>query len=180
VIDDAALLARIRLRAHEENPDLPAPASAATIRRAEAAAGLRLHPLLAAAYREIADGGFGPDYQLMPLLSGGRSKAETVIGGYRARRVKQAGSNWAWPEGVLPILHWGCAMYACVDCRSQAGTVLLFEPNIDDPDRAWYVDTASLAEWFAHHLDGTGWWVRAAAGEDPWDLMPWPQARSRA
>jgi hypothetical protein len=81
---------------------------------------------------------------------------------------------------VLPILHWGCAMYACVDCRSEAGTVLLFEPNVDDPDRAWYVDSASLAEWFGRHLDGTGWWVMTATGEEPFNLVPWPHAKSRA
>jgi hypothetical protein len=68
VIDEAALLARIAHQAHEDNPDLPAPVNAATIARAEAAAGFPLHPLLAAVYREVADGGFGPDYRLMPLM----------------------------------------------------------------------------------------------------------------
>lgn len=36
-------------------------------------------------------------------------------------------------------------MYACVDCRSVDGTVLLFEPNPGDLDEAWYVDSSSLA-----------------------------------
>ncbi|MFD0260410.1 helix-turn-helix transcriptional regulator [Kitasatospora indigofera] len=25
--------------------------------------------------------------------------------------------RWSWPEGVVPVLDWGCAMSACVDSR---------------------------------------------------------------
>ncbi len=34
-----------------------------------------------------------------------------------------------WPRGVLPILDWGCAMYAAVDCLQPHAPILLFEPN---------------------------------------------------
>jgi hypothetical protein len=54
--------------------------------------------------------------------------------------------------------------------------VLLFEPNPGDPDLAWYVDSPSLAEWFAHYVDDTGWRVKAEAGEDVPDFAPWPYA----
>src|SRR5512142_422220 len=137
------LIAHLAARADAEHPDRPAPVDSATVRAAEAALGFPLHPLLAAAYRNIGDGGFGPEYQLMPLL--GESGSQTAVGEYLKARSTGAGTEWAWPEAVLPILTWGCGMYACVDCRTPEGTVLLFEPNPGVPDLAWYVDSPSLA-----------------------------------
>lgn len=46
-------------------------------------------------------------------------------------------------------------MYAAVDCRSAAGTVLLFE------------------------IEETGWWVRAEAGEDFEEMPVWPDWETR-
>jgi hypothetical protein len=42
-------------------------------------------------------------------------------------------------------------MYAGVDCRSEDGTVLLFEPNPGDPHAAWSIDTPSLAAWLENY-----------------------------
>ncbi|GIG85169.1 SMI1/KNR4 family protein [Plantactinospora endophytica] len=181
--DHAATLAAIAARARRDDPDLPvvddlpAPLSQAAIERAEERLGFRLHPLLAALYRDFANGGFGPEYQLLSLTDGPTS--EQAVDCYLKARAEGAGTEWAWPEGVLPILTWGCGMYACVDCRSDAGTVLLFEPNPGDPDEAWFVDTPSLAEWLEHYVDDTGWWVKAENGED-FEMAPWKEARRRA
>lgn len=86
--------------------------------------------------------------------------------------------------GVLPILDWGCAMYAAVDCRSETATVLLFEPNAmtDDGAAAWFVDAGSLAEWLETWLAGTGWYREDAyenTDEEPEDMPPWELAASR-
>lgn len=70
-------------------------------------------------------------------------------------------------------------MFACVDCRSADGTVLLFEPNPGDPELAWWVDSPTLAAWFEHYVEDTGWWVKAEAGEDYDELPQWTQWRSR-
>ena len=70
-------------------------------------------------------------------------------------------------------------MYACVDCRTDQGTVLLFEPNPGDPDAAWYVDAPSLEAWFDGYVHGTGWWDKLETGEEP-DMPPWPYAKERA
>lgn len=78
--------------------------------------------------------------------------------------------DWPWPEGVLPISHWGCAMYACVDCRTPQATVLLFEPNAGDVDHAWYVDAPSLADWLRTWTEGTGWYEETSEGPEP---TPW-------
>ena len=167
------LITAVAVRAAADRARLTSPLDQAAIEAAQARLGFVLHPLLAAVYREVADGGFGPDYSLLSL--DGEPSTETVVGAYLARRSAARAGGWGWPEGVLPILHWGCGMYACVDCRSDLGTVLLFEPNPGDPDQAWFVDAPSLAGWFTHYVQDTGWWIVAEQGGDTEDLPPWPE-----
>ncbi|TYB96370.1 SMI1/KNR4 family protein [Micromonospora sp. WP24] len=182
--DYTDLLTRIAARAREDEPltpiatGLPAPLPQEKVTDAEERLGFQLHPLLAAIYRDFANGGFGPDYQLLSLTEGPTS--EQAVDLYLEARSSSANTEWAWPEGVLPILDWGCGMYACVDCRSEQGTVLLFEPNPGDPDAAWWIDSRSLSTWLEHYVNDTGWWVKAAEGEDFDELPPWPDAKERA
>lgn len=182
--DYSSLVRRIAARCRDDDPmmpladGLPAPLPPNKIDLAEQQLGFRLHPLLAAVYGTVANGGFGPDYQLLSLIEGPTS--EQAVDRYLDARNSNAGTVWAWPEGVLPILTWGCGMYACVDCRNDRGTVLLFEPNPGDPDVAWYVDSDSLDEWFEHYINDTGWWNKAEEGDDPEDMLLWTDARARA
>ena len=105
---------------------LHTPLDADRVGQAEAQLGLALPPLLTCLYYEVADGGFGPDYRLLPLLGPGAS----AVNEYEKRREASVGSEHQQrPEGVVPIPTWGCAMYAGVDCLSQDGQVLLFDPN---------------------------------------------------
>ncbi|MGW7043178.1 SMI1/KNR4 family protein [Streptomyces avermitilis] len=152
-------------------PVLPEPVDTAALARAEAALGFPLPPLLAALYLRIGDGGFGPEYGLLPLLDSPPSGEPAVVPQYLANRESgRKDPDWPWPEGILPISHWGCGMYACVDCRTPQGTVLLFEPNADDAHHAWYVDAPGLAQWLRTWLDGTGWYDES---NDDMDLAPW-------
>ncbi|WP_412543775.1 SMI1/KNR4 family protein [Longispora sp. K20-0274] len=170
--DTAELVARLARRAEEDGDPVRPPLDPAELARAEEALGFALHPLLAAVYTRVGDGGFGPECHLLNLT--GRFSA---VDNYLGQRRELAGTDWAWPEGVLPVLDWGCGMFACVDCRSDEGTVLLFEPNPGDPDTAWFVDAPSLAGWFTRHLENTGWW---GDEDEPVDMPLWPDARSRA
>ena len=172
--DHTDLVARIAALADEEDPHRPAPLTADEIRRAEDALGFALPPLLATVYREVGDGGCGPGCALLPLV--GESGSQTALGQYLNNRTRSAGSAWAWPEGILPVLDWGCGMFACLDCRSQAGPVLLFEPNPDDPDLAWYIDSPDLTTWLERCVNGTGWWDQAENGEE-FDLRLWTRTR---
>ncbi|WP_431315794.1 SMI1/KNR4 family protein [Streptomyces murinus] len=142
--------------------------------------GFALHPLLRRLYREVADGGFGPDYRLLPLLGPGPS----VVGEYLARReASVAVEHPEWPAGVVPILTWGCAMYAGVDCLSAEGQVLLFEPNPYSGGswaECWFLDSAGLAVWLETWLAGTGWFEEDAPDRDGVvEPRPWDQAVSR-
>ncbi|WP_234362148.1 MULTISPECIES: SMI1/KNR4 family protein [Streptomyces] len=177
-IDD--LVQRVATRAASDSKDLPAPVDDARIAEAERQLGFALHPLLARLYGEVADGGFGPDYRLLPLLGPGSS----VVGEYLTRREASVGvEHPEWPEGVVPILTWGCGMYAGVDCLGEDGQVLLFEPNPYSGgswDECWFLDSASLAAWLETWLAGTGWFEEDAVdGGDVVEPQPWEQAAGR-
>ncbi|MFF3414290.1 SMI1/KNR4 family protein [Streptomyces sp. NPDC002698] len=170
------LLARVATEARNTRPwgwpSLPAPVGPAEVARAEAVLGFPLPALLASLYLRIGDGGFGPEYGLLPLLDGPPSGEPAAVPQYLASRESgRKDPDWPWPEGVLPISHWGCGMYACVDCQSPDGTVLLFEPNADRADHAWYVDAPDLATWLLAWLEGTGWYEESS---DDADLPLWP------
>jgi len=76
MVDYTSLLGRIATRYQDDEPmaaladGLPAPLPATAIERAEQRLGFQLHPLLAAVYGELANGGFGPDCQLFSLTDG--------------------------------------------------------------------------------------------------------------
>lgn len=175
--DTEQLLARVTAEARATRPwgwdSLPAPLDAAALAQAEAALGFRLPPLLAALYTRVGDGGFGPEYGLLPLLEGKSSGGEpAAVEKYLGMRD----SAQDWPSGVLPISHWGCAMYACVDCLADPAQVLLYEPNGGDPRHMWFVDSPSLESWLTAWLDGTGWYEE---DNDGMDLPSWHDDHAR-
>src|SRR6266404_724628 len=34
-----------------------------------------------------------------------------------------------WPERLVPICNWGCAVYSCVDCSTSEYLMTVFDPN---------------------------------------------------
>ncbi len=70
--ENAQLLERVAAKAAAVRPwgrpSLPEPVDASTVAQAEAALGFPLPALLADLYLRIGDGGFGPEYGLLPLL----------------------------------------------------------------------------------------------------------------
>ncbi|MGW9447663.1 SMI1/KNR4 family protein [Streptomyces sp. NPDC055632] len=175
------LINRVSARATASKRHRP-PLTADTLATAEERLGFPLHPLLAALYRRAGDGGFGPEYTLFPLLRTTDAEEDTVVDGY-LDRVPPADADtwWSWPKGVVPILDWGCAMIAAVDCLSEDGTVLLFEPNAmtgQDLTGAWFIDACSLAEWLETWLARSGWYEEDKVDEE-FDMALWPDAASR-
>ncbi|MFD0904822.1 SMI1/KNR4 family protein [Actinomadura sediminis] len=173
-IDD--LIARVAARARAECPTLPPPVGDPDVNAAEDALGFHLPPLLARLYRDVANGGFGPDYQLFPLVGEG----PTAVDVYREERAHAGGTGW--PAGVLPILHWGCGMYAAVDCTTASSTVLLFEPNVYQGDwaDAWFLDAETLDGWLEGWLSGNAWYEEENLGNtEPPEPRPWTDARER-
>ncbi|WP_051942713.1 SMI1/KNR4 family protein [Streptacidiphilus rugosus] len=170
VEDFSGLIARVRERAQRERGGLPAPVGAREVATAERELGFALPPLLARLYQEVANGGFGPEYFLFPLIGEGRTA------------VAEYGPCEYWPQGLLPLLDWGCGMSAAVDCLDPVAPVLLFEPNAgpDDWAEAWFTDSPSLAQWLQSWLDGTGWWEEEVMlSADAPEPQPWSDAARR-
>ncbi|MGW6538546.1 SMI1/KNR4 family protein [Streptomyces sp. NPDC055051] len=180
MIDVNELVARVAALPRAVPGPPPPAVSPEDVAAAEGALGFRLPPLLARLYQDVGNGGFGPAYHFLPLTGEGR----TVLGEYAAERAASARAAVPyWPEGVLPVLDWGCGMYAAVDCRDESGTVLLFEPNVleDDAADAWFLDAPGLATWLETWLAGTGWY-REDEQEDDRAVrqpVPWEEAAAR-
>jgi hypothetical protein len=110
-------------------------------------------------YGRVANGGFGPGYGITGLVGGFLPGLKTdVVEEYLLRRE---GDEWAdvpeWPEGLLPICHWGCAIYSCVDCAEPSTRIVRFDPNPVDDDWsiAWGDEYDTLEDWLIAWLDGT-------------------------
>ncbi|MFH9350412.1 SMI1/KNR4 family protein [Kitasatospora sp. NPDC017646] len=173
--DLSALVLRVRERAVQQAEALPACVTDQDIAVAERELGFALPALLNRLYRQVANGGFGPEYTLLPLIGAGR----TAVSEYGP--LRSAASEY-WPQGVLPILDWGCGMYAALDCLDPAAPVLLFEPNAGPEDwaDAWFLDSPSLAQWLGSWLEGTGWWEEEVMmAEDAQEPVPWSDASQR-
>ena len=142
-------------------------ASESDIARIEARLALRVPTVLRSVYAGVGNGGFGPGYGLMGLPGGFTDdRGNSAVKLYELFRQRSPDdATWQWPAGVLPICHWGCAIYSCIDCSTDEGRVLIWDPNVWD--RATPVETGirlghpSVAEWF-------GAW---AAGMNIWNQM---------
>jgi hypothetical protein len=128
--------------------------------------GFTLPPLLKLLYAEIGNGGFGPGYGLIGLTNGvPNDQGMTATASYESFRVSTPDEpNWAWPNGLLPICHWGCAILSCVDCTDPDFRMRIFDPNVhsgDDWADAFFEESVSFDSWIA------AW----ASGIDLWTLM---------
>ena len=124
--------------------------SAAEIAAAERELGFSLPQTLAAAYQHVGDGGFGPGYGILGITSDGQKSDEgdTAVELYQVfHGVDPEDPNWNWPTGRLPLCHWGCAIYSCVDCTKPLHPVLFFDPNGHEESSSW-------TSAFIPHRDG--------------------------
>src|SRR5262249_54873414 len=123
-------------------------------------------PLLKRVYTEIGNGGFGPGYGLIGLTNGvPGDTGETGPAIYEQFRNPHAGDpRWSWPEALLPICHWGCAILCCVDCGDGNFRMRIFDPNAHETDE--WTDS-----FFEEAADFGAWIKDWASGVDLWDLM---------
>ncbi|WP_406210138.1 SMI1/KNR4 family protein [Kitasatospora sp. NBC_01560] len=183
--NDDTLIGQVATRAAGEARPLAPTAGPEDVAGAERQLGFALPTLLGRLYTEVANGGFGPEYYLFPLTGEGRTAVSAYREEYGTDRDGADGADGAsphWPRGVLPIMDWGCGMYAAVDCLHPDAPVLLFEPNAgpDDWADAWFQDTPSLTAWLRVWLAGTGWWEEEALHEDDAvEPQPWADAARR-
>ena len=131
---------------------LPPPASPEDVSEIEALVGASLPGLLRDLYAE-ANGGFGPGYGLLGLRGGFADDLRRT-----AVDIVTDAKNGMWPgipNGLVPLCHWGCAIYSFVHCPS--GQVYGWDPNPVEPDRdvPFFAQDYHLEAWVTSWLDGT-------------------------
>lgn len=153
----ASLVERLRAKAREAGA--PGPVGLDAVRAAERELGFALPPLLRTVYSEISDGGFGPgqEVRLPGYTAAVLYRLDRAVAVYREERAPADPQDdpygMLWPEGVLPLLYWGCSGYAAVDCRDPDGPVLMFEED-GAAGHAWTIDAVDLTAWWRRWLDG--------------------------
>jgi len=144
-------------------PGAPPPAAADEVAEAERQLGFALPPLLRRMYTEVANGAWGPEYGANGLIGGARADLDRgVVAWYRSSLDSGPDPEdpaWpGWPDGLLAISHWGCAIWSCVDCNSAAGRVIRFDPNVAGGQEdgswsgVWTVERPTLAGFLADWL----------------------------
>ena len=135
------------------------PVSAADINEAERQLGFDLPGLIRKIYFEVGDGGFGPGYGFYGLLEGtDEFPDETVVRLYTSfRKADPEDPSWSWPEKLLPLTDWGCAIRGCVDCSDATLPVHRFDPNSGAP-MVLSPEGYSLENWLEAWLDGKDLW----------------------
>jgi hypothetical protein len=134
-------------------PDPTPPLTDAGIAEVEARLGFDLPSGLRHVYQTVANGGFGPGYGLTGIGVDGFTDdlGDTADTRYLADRAPNPDwPLWEWPDKLLPICDFGCAIYHCVDCAT--GEILVWEPNLwtpeDAPDTAIFVTGVDILDWF--------------------------------
>jgi hypothetical protein len=126
------LISRIRRHAQEGGQKLSDPVTGSTIARAESELGFSLPKLLVRLYTEISNGGFGPGYGLLGLVEPCEDDNQTVIGLYRENidAHENPEVDHEWHNGLILACDWGCSIYTCVDCNSDAAQIVTHDPQL--------------------------------------------------
>jgi hypothetical protein len=145
-------------------------ATAAEIEATERQLGLPLPRLLRELYSTVANGGFGPGYGFVGAVGGAPEEwAKDIAHAYRMDRdlsprleesnAEPGAPDWfppfhdEWPGRVVRVVHWGCAIWSCLDLRS--GRVLRYEALHGKSTRAaMIVEAVSFEGWLESWLRG--------------------------
>lgn len=162
----------IRKTADRDNVGSLGPASTVdgmVLEAEDRALGFKLPEILKRVYREIGNGGFGPGYGLIGVKGGwpddtGRTLAE-IYAIQSESALEPDDENWNWPTGLLPLCHWGCAIYSCVDCLTPENPIRIFDPSLHDADPSWrdafFDESPSLERWLNDWANGVDLWSRS-------------------
>lgn len=157
-----------RLRGRIASPPAPTLEDAELV-EFEREFGFALPPLLVACYRVIGNGGWGPGYGLYGLITGApNDRGDRALDIYQTFLGESSEDPWwYWPRGLLPIVHWGCAVQSCIDCTQPGHPVVRFEPYSGRSDS----EAPSTAnDLFAEAATFESWLVAWAGGAQQFTL----------
>ena len=138
------------------------PASSDALANASATLGFQLPPLLTELYSTVLNGKFGPGIGTGLRPAGGRighNPGNTLEFQYKAMlEYEEDEEDWLWPSGLLPLCHWGCEIWSCVDCTTPPYRIVRFDPNLIDEETPWSdcfcQEAESFEQWISQWLDG--------------------------
>lgn len=134
------------------------PVAPAVIAEAEDKLGFKLPDLLRDIYTKVANGGFGPGYGIIGIEGGMLDEGRSIVDTYLLFRGESTSDRyWKWPEGLLPICHWGCNILSCLGCKTPSVPVIVFDPNLHTHrrwDDAFIYQRQTFQQWFEAWLDG--------------------------
>lgn len=159
-----ALNPKLQIQLLETAPDgVAAPLTSYDEEQSESRLGFRIPTLLKSIYRLVGNGGFGPGYGLLGLKGGGKDDlGHDAVDLYLLNSsTDPQDPTWQWPTGLLPICHWGCAIYSCVDCLTDGSPIFVFDPNMQDESWApcFMKTERNLESWLTAWCDGKNLWV---------------------
>ena len=98
-------------------------------------------------YAEVADGGFGPGYGLFPVQ---HARSEPGQDESLVQVRDKLAIDGRWPSQLVPLCDWGCAIWSCLDCRTDDGPIVTLSG--EDP----LANTGhDLRSWLRAWLAGT-------------------------
>jgi hypothetical protein len=139
--------------------ELPPPATPQELGRIEASLGFGLPRALRRVYGEVANGGFGPGYGLVPI--------ERMAAEYEDLREVLPPTGHEWPVGLLPVIHHD-PDWDCVD--ASTGRVVSFDWEEVDED----IDATRFARAFRELAPSVEAWL------EQWVASPSPAEREAA
>lgn len=176
-MDDNAILALVTARAaevHHRNdmdppPTFPPPVSVASFAKMERELGFALPPLLRRVYTEIGDGWFGPGCGLQGAISGHFHDDEYKR--VSLAEVYHLNHKHEWPDGLVPLVHWGCAIFSCVDCASPNFPMVRihfghYDPTIKRAPLRLVPEGITFRDWLAAWAEGKDVEYKGAIPED--------------
>lgn len=174
-MDERELFRELRARAQQDCPrydELYAPLLDEELRQSEESLGFNLPGFVRRLYSEVGNGGFGPGYGGVLGLLGGSTDESNLNAVERHRgwldwQPDLEGYDlepgdivvpFVWPDRVLAICHWGCAIYSCIDCNSEDVPVLRLRCDCYHPTEAitefMKPEAPTLAAWLETWLRG--------------------------
>ncbi len=142
------------------------PADLAKVEQTEAKLGFCLPFLLRDLLTHVANGGFGPGYGILGVEGGAQDDDKSFLGAYYflSQDPHPDEPLWIWPNRLVPLCHWGCAIYACLDCTREEAPIVVFDPNglASYSGQSWgscfRPHRPSLQNWLEAWLDGVDLW----------------------
>src|SRR5687768_16663678 len=114
-------------------PHIGKPLAKLVLTSVEQSLGVALPEIVRRIYSEIGDGGFGPGYGFLPMVKPLSKFDDSIVALYEVfSETDPSDPAWKWPGSLLPIVDFGCAIRACVDCDTSE--VIVSDPNLYESD----------------------------------------------